>query len=244
MRRWKLWALLVVVLAALAGGAAWWWWLQPPALVQALRTLPEVRDVEYRGPASASRVVLQLRDWPFVSREQCEADGVDFNGHLNTVEKVQTDQLAIARWLMRDQGVRDLYLEGVTTETLADWQLRLETLKLLDEALRDLADEATKQTQRESTLEVGTAGRLLLAGEIAGVKPLDDAAALKAAKPAGEDKKAPDAAKIEARRKAMLAQLPKTGLAVIVLGGTHDLRPYLDADTLYIRVTPRSYPGK
>jgi hypothetical protein len=28
-----------------------------------------------------------------------------------------------------------------------------------------------------------------------------------------------------------------------VLGGSHDLGPYLGADVLYVRVTPRSYPG-
>jgi hypothetical protein len=36
--------------------------------------------------------------------------------------------------------------------------------------------------------------------------------------------------------------LPVEGLAVIILGGSHDLGPYLPERTAYVRVTPRSYP--
>jgi hypothetical protein len=37
----------------------------------------------------------------------------------------------------------------------------------------------------------------------------------------------PDPAKILARRKAMIGNLPKSGMAVVVLGGSHDLAPHL-----------------
>jgi hypothetical protein len=52
-----------------------------------------------------------------------------------------------------------------------------------------------------------------------------------------------DAAKLEARRKAIVARLPEKGMALVVLGGSHDLGPYLGADVLYVRITPKSYPG-
>lgn len=48
--------------------------------------------------------------------------------------------------------------------------------------------------------------------------------------------------KIAVRRKAMAAKLPAEGMALIVLGGSHDIGPYLPAGTLYVQVTPRGYP--
>lgn len=51
-----------------------------------------------------------------------------------------------------------------------------------------------------------------------------------------------DPAKVDARRKAMVANLPVEGLALIVLGSSHDLGPHLARDALYVAVTPRSYP--
>jgi hypothetical protein len=52
----------------------------------------------------------------------------------------------------------------------------------------------------------------------------------------------PDPAKILARRKAMINNLPKSGMAVVILGGSHDLTSHLPEGAAYIRVTPRSYP--
>ena len=51
-----------------------------------------------------------------------------------------------------------------------------------------------------------------------------------------------DPDKLDVRRRAMVAHLPTSGL-VVVLGGSHDLGPYLRAGVLYLRVTPRSHPG-
>ncbi len=36
----------------------------------------------------------------------------------------------------------------------------------------------------------------------------------------------------------------KDGTALVVLGGSHDLGPYLGNDVLYIRITSRSYPDE
>jgi hypothetical protein len=40
------------------------------------------------------------------------------------------------------------------------------------------------------------------------------------------------------------AHLPASGLVLVVLGGSHDLGPYLGAGVLYVRLTPRSYPDE
>jgi hypothetical protein len=50
-----------------------------------------------------------------------------------------------------------------------------------------------------------------------------------------------DPEKLE-RRKTIVAHLPASGLVLVVLGGSHDLRAYLGDGALYVRVTPRSYP--
>ncbi len=91
-------------------------------------------------------------------------------------------------------------------------------------------------------LEVGTPGRLLAGGHIQSVLPLEDEKALQDAKPVLDGKVVLDEAKIAVRHKAMVARLPKEGVAVIVLGGSHDLDTILPADTLYVRVTPKGYP--
>ena len=73
---------------------------------------------------------------------------------------------------------------------------------------------------------------------------LEDAKALKEARPLhGEEGIRFDAAKLDARRKAIVAQLPSTGLALVILGGSHDLTPFLGSDVLYVCITPRGYPG-
>src|SRR5262249_11509401 len=100
----------------------------------------------------------------------------------------------------------------------------------------------TDRDLRELLLQVDPPGRLLLAGDIRDMLPLDDAEALDAAKPVADGKVRIDEAKMEARRKAMVKNLPAAGVALVVLGGAHDLGPHLQAGTLYVAVTVKSYP--
>jgi hypothetical protein len=98
---------VVIAFLALAGMVGVWLsWPRPPALVELLRTLPEVAKVEYRGSQNAPLVVVHLRYWHFVPRELCKLDGIDFEDNLATVQKVQEDQLAIARFLIRVHGLK------------------------------------------------------------------------------------------------------------------------------------------
>jgi len=103
-------------------------------------------------------------------------------------------------------------------------------------------DNAARKHQRELTLEVGIPGRLLLFGEIQSVLPLENAKALDDAGPVqtGQHRIRFDALKVAARRKPMVDRLPKEGMALAVLGGSHDLRQHLPPGTAYIRVTTRS----
>jgi hypothetical protein len=75
-------------------------------------------------------------------------------------------------------------------------------------------------------LEIGAPGRLLIAGEIDDVLPLDDAELLDEAKPiTPEGKVRLDPEKLKARQDAQVKSLLEKGaFGLIVLGGAHDLR--------------------
>jgi hypothetical protein len=104
-------------------------------------------------------------------------------------------------------------------------------------------DEAARRHRREQTLIVGAPGRLLHSGEIGAVRILEDEVARDAAAPIADPFGMRfDPETLDARRKTMVAHLPASGLVLVVLGGSHDLGPYLGASALYMRVTLRSYP--
>lgn len=213
-----------------------------PELVRELRALPEVANVSYQGPADADLVVIHLRDVHFVPRELAALDGIDFDENTALVEKIQADELAIARFLIKSQDIRTVYSEGISKQTMPAYRLRLDIMRDLIKP-DDRMSKDTRQRQRELVLEIGVPGRLLLTGEIEEVLPLDDADALDAAGPIRDgDGIRLDEAKVQARRQAMVANLPAEGLALIILGSSHDLGPHLGNDVLYIVVTPRSHP--
>ncbi|HZZ80670.1 MAG TPA: hypothetical protein VFE62_19360 [Gemmataceae bacterium] len=131
--------------------------------------------VDYTGNADAPLVVVHLRDWHHVPRELCELEGIDFDANLKTVESVQEEELAIARHLIREHGLKAIYSEGLTPDTLPHLQLRLDLMKDLERlAAPGHLDAEAKGMLRELTLEVGVPGRLLHRREIAEVKPLED----------------------------------------------------------------------
>jgi hypothetical protein len=177
-------------------------------------------------------------------QDQSAGDGRQtkiFSESAGQVDWVQLDQIEIIRYLIRRHAVRAVFSEGVSKESMAGLTVRLDVLRDMTtlEHLGKL-DASELRKQKEITLTVGAVGRLLLAKEIDHVLPLEDEAALQDAKSVAGRKIAPDDAKVQARRRAMVRNLPTSGLAVVILG-PHDLGPYLPAGTLYVRVTPRSY---
>jgi hypothetical protein len=208
------------------------------ALRPRIRATPQAVRVDYSGPANAKLVVVHLRDYHFVPRELCEIEGIPFDEVLKIAASVQESQLAIARELVRSHSLRGVYSEGVSEKSLPAVTLRVNVIK-------DLAGASLgglPESIRHIVLAVGTPGRLWAEGTIEGVLPLEDETALQDAKPVLDGKVKPDEAKIAAREKAMVARLPKEGFAVIVLGGSHDLGPYLPTGSLYVKATPRGYP--
>src|SRR5262245_13333583 len=102
---------------------------------------------------------------------------------------------------------------------------------------------------RLDMLEWGAAVRLLAAGELAEVLPLDDAKLLEAARPIGADgRRKLDAAKVAQREDAMVrSALAKDAVAVLILGGSHDLTGSVQRVAgpacEYLRVTVSCYTG-
>jgi hypothetical protein len=103
------------------------------------------------------------------------------------------------------------------------------------------------QAHRVRLLEIGAPGRLMVSEELAGVLPLEDGHLLAAARPiTPEGKVRLDPVKVQAREDAMLkAALAMRPVAVIVLGGAHDLSGSvrrLAPGSDYLRVTMEGCP--
>jgi hypothetical protein len=96
-------------------------------------------------------------------------------------------------------------------------------------------------------LDLGAAVRLMVAGELAEVLPLDDARLLDAAKPAQVDGRLVfDKDKVKEREDVMVKNaLANDAAAVIILGGSHDLTGSVQRIgppwTEYVRVTVKAY---
>lgn len=131
---------------------------------------------------------------------------------------------------------------------------RLEVQKVLKSAKKDSAShkhalkvnsviDRLLAIHQKSVLEIGAGGRLLLSGDLKEVLPLDDEKLLDAAKPITPDGKIHfDSKKIKARQDAIVKNaLEERPVAVIFLGGSHDLRDNVQrlskGKCQYIRVT-------
>jgi hypothetical protein len=214
----------------------------PPKIVKELTELPQVARVELSGGPGEELTIVHIRDFHLVPRETAKVEGLDYQEMVNTVEHVQNEEMAIVRFLARSYSVKELYSEGLSKDSMDGLTIRLNLLRDMEKLAnaKKLNAEELKEG-RELALTVGVPGRLYLLKEIDAVLPLEDEKALQEAHPVVNGKLAPDPAKIFLRRQAMMAQLPKKGIAVVILGGSHDLAPHLPPGTLYLRVTPKSY---
>lgn len=194
---------------------------------------------------------------------------------LLEVELFQLEQMSILRCLIKHHGLRRVFSEGFSSNEVEAYREKIVLLRAMDQdqisKVRDQLDEVRKlaadsngeQRQKgqeiekqlltmldkhqERLLEVGSAGRLLISGELEEVLPLEDAEAMKQANPispSGEMKL--DPIKIEARHDAEVKAALKEGpVALIILGGSHDLtesvRRIDGGNCEYLRVTTKQY---
>lgn len=172
---------------------------------------------------------------------------------LLDAEIVQLEQMALLRCLIKHHGLKRVHSEGFSPNELEAYREKIAVLKAMEndqipklrQQLEDvrqligtLNGEAKGKAQgierelvalldahNERMLEMGAAGRLLIAGELEEVLPLEGDGAMEKAKPITPDGSVRiEENKLEARHDAQLQELTKAGsVSVIVLGGAHDL---------------------
>lgn len=95
--------------------------------------------------AQPSPLVIILADQHYVSRDDFAADlrsqdetisaaEIDrqFAAFLDTVESVQVEQAATLRGLMREHGIRQVFVEGVTESNVGAFRQAVDDLRLID----------------------------------------------------------------------------------------------------------------
>jgi hypothetical protein len=198
-----------------------------------------------------------------------------YQQYLEEVEALQVEQMDFLRHLASRYGIRQVLKEAVTQANHEPYKVQVEGLREMEsteipklrkqlaevEALaKGVGDNSEELPGIEANirhllgehqarlLEVGAAGRLLMAGEIDAVLPLDDEELLDKANPiTAQGKVRFDRRRVRAREDFMVAEALKHGpVAVIVLGGDHDLtesvRKLGQGGCEYLRVTLRGYP--
>jgi hypothetical protein len=223
-------------------------------VVELLGQLPGVARAEVGVQAEKPTCrIVHLRDWHFVPRdlftiELRQTGGREWTAEeieqqhqelLLEVEAVQLEQLAVLRCLIRHHQLGDIrgLLQGMDPDTD-----RHRKAKQIEAEIAEMLHQ-----YRVRLLELGAPGRLLIAGEIDEVLPLDDAGLLDRAQPVTpEGKVRLDPEKLKARQDAQVqAVRAKGGLGLIVLGGAHDLsdcvRRLGRGQCEYIRVTTRRF---
>ncbi len=210
----KRFAPLILVFAV---GVVCWLIISPePPIVRELRTMPEVGQVEHKGPFKPKLTVLHLCDLGWEPGKANE--GPAYQNLLKRLEKAQDAQVQIIRRLIFRHKIDELYCD-LSRADLVSLNANVDALRDLTSTVRKL-DRAEMAHVRELERSIGVPGRLLLVKEIT-ILPLEDDGGIK---------------------NGIAKDFPKSGLAVVLVGGDHDLAPRLPAGTLYVRVTPKSYP--
>jgi hypothetical protein len=268
--------LLVAALAVLlaAAFALWRVTTRTPSLDAELSRLPAVVDVQSTGPARPQATVIHLLDWHLVPREMLAPPGLIVTGrsrlyadHLDAVEAVQTEHEAILRHLAAKHGRLTVFVEELTDAEVEPFVLKAQVLakadaeeiteakRMLDEvkamkqtpAAKATADEIAQMIakHRAEVLGLGATLRLIAEGLVE-VRALDDAEALRKAKPrSGPGPTYIDPEANAAREEEMAKRLAGVeGLGVVILGGKHDLTDALKRQApglRYLRVATKAY---
>ncbi len=247
--------------------------------IDVLEQHPDIVEVTRYGPDSQPlHRIIHIADWHYVERDDYAADlralSVEpisdevldhrFAKLIDKVERVQIQQMTVLQWLIKNHGLKRVYLEGLTKRDLPIFDAKIEALREVSKGLSDLrqkqsellsATEPDAPTQRilegiqklekqyrRDLLRLGAAGQLVLSGELEGVLPLEDEKAHQAAKPIADNGGVSfDQEKIEARQDGQAHLLLEGGpFSTIILGGAHDLSDNLDrlseGKAEYIRV--------
>jgi hypothetical protein len=208
-----------------------------PASGKPARRLIHLRDFHY---VPRDLFALELRGQGTITEEEMD---LRYQEHLLEVELVQLEHLALLRCLARRHGLRRVFVEGITPEGVNNFREMVAALKKVDTDLNEQLQEVQRLLQgakdgserhakakaiegevlalldrfRLDVLPLGTAGRLLMSGDVEEVLPLDDAKLLDEAKPidpAGRFHL--DPAKLSARHDGQVKAVLKAGAFALV----------------------------
>ena len=216
-------------------------------VVCVLSTLPELQ--EFPGVESARTVVdcdepkltiVHVRDWHFIEFAEFRAEVEDeiapelindqYLIFAHEVQAVQDQQELFLKAMVR-AGHRDVWIEGLIPE--------------FERAFQHICHAAAQNGLYESPnpISVGAAARLFVKQQIR-VHALDTDKGLRLTMPLDADgrlREVPDS-DIEKRENLMMRQLKDhTGVAIVVLGGAHDLSNNVPTGVKLIVVTVRGY---
>jgi hypothetical protein len=274
MRRPRLPVLVTALAMLLAATLVLWRGAtRTPTIDAELSRLPGVVDVQTTGPARPQATVIHLLDYHLVPPAG-PVPGLIVPGksrmyaeHLDAVASVQTEQEAILRQVAKKHGKLTVFVEGPTDAEVERFQLKAVELTKVDtreiaEARKMLDDvKAMKQTPKARATANELAGMIakhraevpgmgatmrLIAEGLVEVRALDHAEALRKAKPrSGPGPTYIDPVANAAREEEMAKRLAEArGLAVVILGGGHDLTQALAKwapKASYLRVTTEAY---
>lgn len=251
-----------------------------------LRAIPGVTDVEAKtAKGTPTHRIVHLLDWHYVPKDDYAADlraiaeeplsDAEINRayleFLDDVEAVQAEQKTVLRCLIRDHGLSQVYVEGLTEDDLPAFRAKIAGLveieanvprlrrerdglvSLIEHGPTDDTSEEDRafirridaflEHHRREMLQIGAAGQLYLAGELDNLLPLEEPEGYAAANPvAAEGTVRFDAKAIEARQNSQVRRMLDGGpFAVVVLGGGNDLTDNVSNDVQYIRISVESY---
>lgn len=163
-----------------------------------------------------------------------------YKQHLDAVEAIQKEQVALLTALLDKLDVSAVFVEGMTEKDMP-------VFKAISRLIAEKEETGELVGPWEAMLRHGAVGRLYRWGMLKDVLPLEDESAYAAANPVGENGTVEfDAERNEkwedAQAKNLLA---KQGVVVVILGGAHDLTDNLrrlgDGDVQYVQVETKAY---
>lgn len=205
-----------------------------------LANTPEVASVTVQAVQNPTHRIIHVLNWHFVSREDfaLEGDSDAYEAFLDDVEAVQVEQMTFLKRL----GVKKVSYEGLTPENHPAYVKRAATLQKLHRPDGDGGiDLLLKGFIREDTLQLGAAGRMLMAGQIEQVSPAEDEELLDKANPVRDGKLVFDETANKAREDAVVRLLLQERESVLIMGGSHDLTDNVPDGVEYLRVVLKRY---
>ena len=189
--------------------------------------------------------IIHIADWHTVPADFYAADLRDGSDHPLTDEEikrahalsgavtkvVQVSQRTLLRWMGRYYGVRRVFVEGLTDRDLPAY---LTLIRSVGRRGPDLLPP-----------DFGAAAQAMLAGDIGELRAAEDEITSERARVEAVTHLVFDGPANDAREAAIVQRLVASGpLAVIVLGGDHDLSRHVRAipDCEYLRVFVEGYP--